>query len=1527
MKTRLFLLLASLFGCLSMASADALIEDGVYYISCASLDGYLGLGAYHDADPYIYYVTDGTPKTEDAYWQVVNTRSGYTFRNEATGQMLVFTYDRVEEYYKYMTLADEAPEERTEYWNLTMNADGTISVQSCYDTAYYWNLRSGAGLLGTYAGSSRNWNERFVFQKKGDEPGPGPGPGPDPQPEPATPLTFPEALHVTLADGHIEAYPLEYVTNYAEQDGQLVIQTNIGQTFTYAQAEVASVSETRPTDFPTFESYKFNNKFNDQLFTDAEGTMTEDTVFVTIAAIGKRLTPSFKVPDNGVEVYVDGRLQVSKETRLRFDKDIYYVVTRPGNTMLLPVADAKGTYSMQPYGRVVRVHVDWLTDRAEVPRIDINTFDGLPITSKTEYKDAEITIDGRGIFPSMETTHVQIKGRGNSSWGWEKKPYRLKFEEGVKPLGMKKGKSWVLLANGQRGSLMSNAIGMKAACLMEAAAANHIMPVDIYLNGEYRGSYNLTEKIGFSNNSIDIDDESAAALLELDSYYDEPEGQKFRSTPYNLPINVKEPDFSEGETRLTLEDISTHFNRFLATLNRSQDISRFVDIEQLVRFMMVNELTLNYEFYHPKSTFCYRESFENDTSKYVFGPVWDLDWCFGYERYSNYFVNEAESNYWIDMPAFEVREFVRDLRFKYAPIDEMYRELWKQFMDNDLEELMEYCRDYYDFARNSFNDNRQRWGDRTDYEQQAQEAANWLGTRAQRIYDDILEGIRPDIPIPVEPVEFENDRLYTLTCRRGMLVLNEDHTGLHAGQTRTDAPEEDRQFAIIHIDGQNYLYSPVTKQYLNCRDDGVWVSELGTPITFDPSHPDGEYLYMLSAPSEYGGTIYFNNNGERIVINSWDKADDGNRWLIEEAGDFDPTEALQLAMSDLVTVTHRYLFNGKVAATETFSKVKGSTPPKPSDEFVNSFVSLKEPDDLPFSITDDITLDYEVLWTGPFQFSTSADNAHWYNMTIRSDYHVSRQEEEPYVPYVADEQELTTPAFQWAFGGNPYHVLVYNRTAGFDETLALDGSDGVMRPGEYAWDLLPNGDGFVLRQPGTEYACLNQIGGAWGPLQTWNDHNSPVDNGSTFRVWEALDEFVIIMADNLTMTYGDDVPQLTFTTEGEELIGTPQLSTTATSTSPVGTYPITVEQGTVANSRFSCIAGTLTITKAPLTVGVEDVTIGEGEAVPDFALTYRGFRNGDRAATAFSVPPTATTSATSSSAPGTYPITVSGGEAWNYELSYSSGTLTIERRYFDVTFQVYWDDEIVATATERVAKGEKLPAPPAQLSNNFVSLTKKGNYPSKVNSDLTINYTAKWHGPFQFATSTDNAQWYNMTIRSDYYVGRQDEEPYYPSVVDEHALTTPAYQWAFGGNPYQVVVYNRTAGFDETLTPDGGNAVMRPGEYAWDLLPNSDGFVLRQPGTDYVCINQFGGNSGPLQFWDSSASPTDNGSTFRVSDALVDGVGEMEYAEWSMKHDGIYDLSGRKVAGGETLGSSKRWSNGKLPRGIYIKDGKRIVVR
>lgn len=229
----------------------------------------------------------------------------------------------------------------------------------------------------------------------------------------------------------------------------------------------------------------------------------------------------------------------------------------------------------------------------------------------------------------------------------------------------------------------------------------------------------------------------------------------------------------------------------------------------------------------------------------------------------------------------------------------------------------------------------------------------------------------------------------------------------------------------------------------------------------------------------------------------------------------------------------------------------------------------------------------------------------------------------------------------------------------------------------YHTDLKIVGNGILLRLPIT---VGEQAGCFIGSLNTIHTSNieavSQTCAGSTFKITvKEPEQPVTITANNLIVIYGDDVPTLTYKSEGGDLNGTPNLSTTATKTSPVGTYPITVSQGTITNELVTYVDGTLTIIKAPLTVGVKSETITEGDAIPAFTLTYSGFRNSDTEATAFTKSPVAKTTATPSSAAGTYPITISGGEAQNYALTYGQGTLTIEEKEVDGVSSVKADEQ------------------------------------------------------------------------------------------------------------------------------------------------------------------------------------------------------------------------------------------------------------
>lgn len=151
----------------------------------------------------------------------------------------------------------------------------------------------------------------------------------------------------------------------------------------------------------------------------------------------------------------------------------------------------------------------------------------------------------------------------------------------------------------------------------------------------------------------------------------------------------------------------------------------------------------------------------------------------------------------------------------------------------------------------------------------------------------------------------------------------------------------------------------------------------------------------------------------------------------------------------------------------------------------------------------------------------------------------------------------------------------------------------------------------------------------------------------------------VVTAKSYECVYGEENPVFGYDVEGGELDGTPTITCEATATSPVGTYDIIISKGSVANYNVTYVKGTLTITKAPLTISAGNYTRKKGKENPEFVLNYEGFKNGETEEV-LTKKPTATTTATKTSPTGNYPIEVSGAEAQNYEITYVDGLLTVE---------------------------------------------------------------------------------------------------------------------------------------------------------------------------------------------------------------------------------------------------------------------------
>jgi len=199
-----------------------------------------------------------------------------------------------------------------------------------------------------------------------------------------------------------------------------------------------------------------------------------------------------------------------------------------------------------------------------------------------------------------------------------------------------------------------------------------------------------------------------------------------------------------------------------------------------------------------------------------------------------------------------------------------------------------------------------------------------------------------------------------------------------------------------------------------------------------------------------------------------------------------------------------------------------------------------------------------------------------------------------------------------------------------------------------------------------------------------------------------------VTANNQTRIYGAANPTFTVSYSGflngdtqSAVTTAPTITSTAIATSAVGTYPITASGAGATNYSFTYTAGTLTVSKAPLTITANNQAKAAGAANPTLTVSYAGFVNG-QTQTALTTQPTVTTTATTSSPAGTYPITASGAAATNYSISYVAGVLTVTNlaapKISYVSPQVFSDGTAITPLTPSNTGGAVPAAVYAQVS-------------------------------------------------------------------------------------------------------------------------------------------------------------------------------------------------------------------------------------
>ena len=221
-----------------------------------------------------------------------------------------------------------------------------------------------------------------------------------------------------------------------------------------------------------------------------------------------------------------------------------------------------------------------------------------------------------------ENAAVSVKGRGNSTWGYPKKPYTLKLPVKADLIGTGADKRWVLLANWMDRTLLRNDVAFEIGRRSELEWTPSGEFIELFLNGQHLGNYWLGEKIKSGKARLQCD-----YLLEMDTYYDaqwrfySSYGLRVNQNATGMPIGVKEPDDDEiTEAQFaTLQELVAGVEN--ALYNQTADYRTLMDVTSFIDWYLVHEVTYNGEPNHPKSCYFY---FRNGIM--YAGPLWDFDW-------------------------------------------------------------------------------------------------------------------------------------------------------------------------------------------------------------------------------------------------------------------------------------------------------------------------------------------------------------------------------------------------------------------------------------------------------------------------------------------------------------------------------------------------------------------------------------------------------------------------------------------------------------------------------------------------------------------------------------------------------------------------------------------------------------------------------------------------------------------------------------------------------------------------------------
>ena len=289
-------------------------------------------------------------------------------------------------------------------------------------------------------------------------------------------------------------------------------------------------------------------------------------------------------------------------------------------------------------------YIDPLHDKAipagfQIPKVHITTEGGKPVDSKENYVNATFRFEDPSRFytdeESLELTG-RIKGRGNTTWGMPKKPYRIKLDEKARVFSRWGNKDWILLANYSDKTLLRNIMAMEISRICGMSWTPMMLSVEVYLNGQYQGVYAFSDHKEIAGHRVNIEvatetDLEGGYYLELEEAMDEPVCFK---TVWDTPVMFHEPEYPTEAQQKYVKEWFNGFERALERVQGEHDYAyrSYIDVPSFINYYIIQEITKNPDGNVRKSTYLTKEK-GKPLEMY---HVWDFDITLGNCDYTNF---------------------------------------------------------------------------------------------------------------------------------------------------------------------------------------------------------------------------------------------------------------------------------------------------------------------------------------------------------------------------------------------------------------------------------------------------------------------------------------------------------------------------------------------------------------------------------------------------------------------------------------------------------------------------------------------------------------------------------------------------------------------------------------------------------------------------------------------------------------------------------------------------------------------------